>query len=97
MSSSPAKQMIEVIKAIGQQLHVHITLIYKLLHVHHCLLPISRKEVHFLSRAAASSQTLLIEYPISLLSLQPFPAIWFFFPSDRNVLKLLSFSERKEK
>lgn len=81
MSSPPAKQMMEMIKAIGQQLHVLITAAYKR-HVHHfaCSLPLSRIETHFLSRAAASSPTLLIEYPVSLLSRQLFPVIWLFFP-----------------
>lgn len=62
MSSPSAKRMMEMVKAIGEQLHVLITPIYKL-HVHHfaCSLPISRIETHFLWRAAASSQTLLIE------------------------------------
>lgn len=80
MSSPPAKQTMEVIKAVGQQLHVLITPLYKLAHVNHVasFLPISRKEVHVPSTAAASSKTSLIQYPVSLLRLQPFLVTWLF-------------------
>lgn len=67
MSSSPTKQMIEVIKAIGQQLHVSITLICKLLHVHHCLLSSHIKERSPLPIQSCSFFTDLA-YRISCLS-----------------------------
>lgn len=81
--SSSAKQTVELIKAIWQQLHPLTTFRYKLLRVNHfaSLLPISRKEVHFLSRgssSAASSGTLHIQSLVSLLSLQPLPVTQLF-------------------